>query len=168
MDRERERESLEFTSFTRVCFVTRYNFFFFLVILINQFLENYKDSFISTVNKEISLVNARMCEKMNWEGSWTEIGQSEWGMEGYLGGWPRRAMLELPNDDSKFLGNCSFVIHEFSPTSLSLFLSLSSNPSLYRIEDIPLGDSRSSLRTSDTSEGLIASTIRSKRQILDK
>lgn len=130
MDRERERESLEFMSFTRVCFVTRYNFFFFLVILINQFLENYKDSFISTVNKEISLVNARMCEKMNWEGSWTEIGQSEWGMEGYLGGWPRRAMLELPNDDSKFLGNCSFVIHEFSPTSLSLSLSVFESVSL--------------------------------------
>lgn len=76
-----------------------------------------------------------------WEGSWTEIGQSDWGMEGYLGGWPRRAMLELPNDDSKFLGNCSSVIQEFvvefSPTSLSL--SLSSNPSLYRIEDIPRG-----------------------------
>lgn len=63
-----------------------------------------------------------------WEGSWTEIGQSDWGMEGYLGGWPRRAMLELPNDDSKFLGNCSSVIQEFvvefSPTSLSLSVCL--------------------------------------------
>lgn len=107
-----------------------------------------------------------------WEGSWTEIGQSDWGMEGYLGGWPRRAMLELPNDDSKFLGNCSSVIQEFvvefSPTSLSLSVFESVSLSNRRYSTGIGYTSRSSLRTSGTFEDLIASTIRSKRQILNK
>lgn len=156
--RERVRESLEFTSLIRVCFVTT---FFFLPRnfnqpisreLINFFLFFFL--FISTVNKEISLVNARICEKMNRRkevgqkldkvtGEWKDIlgdGQEEacWSCRTTI-----RNFLETVPRDSRILSNFSLL--PLSPCRIRLFIEskirFHSGIRIYF-----------SLQTSDTSE----------------